>query len=253
MMFKRGQVTIFIIIAVVIVAAAVAVYLAFPAIKTALGVQQQNPRSFMQTCLEKDIKNSLDAISLHGGDFNPAFYSTYDNIKIKNLCYTTLNCDLCRLQQPQLQPYIEKEIKDNIQTNIQDCFASLNDSYEKQGYQVNLQTGQFNVELLPQRVFTNLNYSLTLTKTSTEKYDSFSVVVNNNLYELIAIANSILGYESTAGMADVTLYMTYYPNLKVEKKLLSDGTKIYIITDRTTKDKFEFASRSAVLSPSGYC
>ena len=45
--------------------------------------------------------------------------------------------------------------------------------------------------------------------------------------------------------------MTYYPWLKVEKILRDDGTKIYILTDRNTGDKFEFAVRS-VAWPPGY-
>jgi len=73
--------------------------------------------------------------------------------------------------------------------------------------------------------------------------------LNNNLYELIAIANSIIEWEATQGDADVRIYMAYYPNLKVEKNLRDDGTRIYIITDKNTGDKFQFASRSLVYGP----
>ncbi|HTZ41588.1 MAG TPA: hypothetical protein VMC07_00040 [Candidatus Omnitrophota bacterium] len=250
---RKGQVTIFIIIAVVIVAIAVLLYLFVPSIKTTLGVQQQNPRAFMQTCMEKDIKDNLDTISLHGGDINPTFYSTFDNIKIKNLCYATLYCTLCTVQEPQLQSHIEQQIKNNLQNTVDDCLNSMKDNYEKQGYTVNLQTGPFEFSLLPNKAVAIINSSLTLTKTSTEKYDSFNVVVNNNLYELVALANNIIQWETTYGSVDVALYMNLYSNLKVEKKLLSDNTKIYIITDRDTKDMFEFASRSYALSPAGYC
>jgi hypothetical protein len=45
--------------------------------------------------------------------------------------------------------------------------------------------------------------------------------------------------------------MSWYPNLKIEKKLQLDGTTIYIITDRDTEEVFQFASRSVVLPP-GY-
>jgi len=41
--------------------------------------------------------------------------------------------------------------------------------------------------------------------------------------------------------------MNYYPEIEVEKKQLSDGVKIYILSYRKSpEDKFQFASRSTV-------
>jgi hypothetical protein len=241
---KRGQVTIFIIIAVVIVAVGIFLYMIFPSIKTNLGVQQQNPNSFIQTCLEKDIKDNIALASVQGGSIIPQAYTVFGNNKIEYLCYTNQYYRNCVVQQPMLKQHIETELKTSINSVVSDCFDSLQSSYESQGYQVNIQRGQFNVELLPKRVVTNINYSLTLTKTGTQKYDSFSVVVNNNLYELIAIANSIVEWEATYGKADVSIYMVYYHDLQVEKKTKADSTKIYIIQDLSTGNSFEFASRS---------
>jgi flagellar basal body-associated protein FliL len=52
-MSKSGQVTIFIIIAIIIVAAGLLIYSFYPQIKTSFGTQQQNPPSFIQSCIEK--------------------------------------------------------------------------------------------------------------------------------------------------------------------------------------------------------
>jgi len=46
--------------------------------------------------------------------------------------------------------------------------------------------------------------------------------------------------------------MDYYHHLKVEKKKQGDGTTIYMITNRDTGDKFQFASRSVDIG-SGFC
>jgi hypothetical protein len=246
-------VTIFIIIGIVIVALGVLIYSFYPQISSALGLGEKTPTGFIQNCLEDEIKNAAEELSVHGGDFNPELYSTFNNIKIKNLCYTSLYCDLCKIQEPQLKSHIENEILNEIGEEIASCFDSLRSSYERRGYDVTLQEGAKEVELLPKRIVSTFNYSLTLTKGDTQRYDSFSVVLNNNLYELTSIASSILDFETRVGNSDARVYMTLYPNIKVEKKLLSDGTKIYIITDRNTRDKFEFASRSLVLSPAGYC
>jgi hypothetical protein len=44
--------------------------------------------------------------------------------------------------------------------------------------------------------------------------------------------------------------MLYYPNIKIEKKKLGEGSTVYILTNRETLDKFVFASRSVVI-PAG--
>ena len=92
---------------------------------------------------------------------------------------------------------------------------------------------------------------MSLTKGDASNYDAFRVVVDNNLYELVSIANSILNWEASYGDAETTTYMNYYHDLKVEKKKQSDGSTVYILTDRNTEEKFQFASRS-VAWPPGY-
>ena len=92
---------------------------------------------------------------------------------------------------------------------------------------------------------------LPLQKEDTVTYNSFSVAINNNLYELVSIAQSILNWEANSGDVDIAIYMNYYPDLRVEKQKRSEGSTIYILTDRNTGDMFQFASRSIVWPP-GY-
>jgi hypothetical protein len=168
------------------------------------------------------------------------------------LCYTNEYYKTCVMQQPMLKDHIESEIKNEIKGQVTACFNSMRESYQKKGYDVAMKEGGTTIELLPERIASTFNYSLTLTKgEDTQKYNSFSVVLNNNLYELISIANSILNWEASYGDAETTTYMNYYRDLKVEKKKQEDGTKIYILTDRNTEDKFQFATRS-VAWPPGY-
>ncbi len=249
---KRAQVTIFIIIAVIIVAAAILIYSFYPQIKTSFGIEEKNPQSYIQSCIESDIKEAADNLSLQGGSLVPENYILYNNEKIEYLCYTGEYYKTCVVQQPMLKGHIESEIKGYIKEKAESCFNSMEESYRKKGYNINLKRGLTIVELLPQKIVSVFNYSLVLTKgEDSEKYDSFRVVLDNNLYELVSIANSILEWEATYGEAETTFYMDYYHNLKVEKIKQSDGTAIYILTDRNKGDKFQFASRS-VAWPPGY-
>ena len=251
-LYNRGQVTVFIIIAIIIIGAAFSIYLLVPKAQTGAVFDATNPSGFIQTCLEDEIERTVDLVSSQGGSVEPEFFFTYQGEKIEYLCYTAENYATCVVQQPLLKQHIESEVKKDISEEVETCFSNLQENYRGEGYTVNLQTGSTKVELLPKRVATKFeDYVLTVTKGETKRYDSFIVVLNNNLYELTSIANSIIESETTYGDVETTTYMTFYKDLKVEKKNQEDGTTIYVLTDRNTEKKFQFASRSVVFPP-GY-
>ena len=71
---NRGQVTIFIIIAILIVALAVLAYLFFPKLKTTVESGTQTPSQYIDTCMRDKISSTIEDISLQGGSVNPEFY-----------------------------------------------------------------------------------------------------------------------------------------------------------------------------------
>lgn len=248
---NRGQVTIFIIIGVVIVISGILVYMFYPQIKSSLGLTAQSPGGFIQSCMEEDIEEIVKQIASQGGSLNPEHYIIYDDANVEYLCYTNEYYKTCVVQQPALKQHIESELKSEIGRIANSCFQSLKESYQKKGYEVKLGIGDQRIELLPERIIFGFDNTLTLTKGETQEYESFEVILNNNLYELISIANSIIEWEITYGDAETTTYMNYYKDIKVEKKKQTDGSTIYIIADRNTENKFQFASRS-VAWPPGY-
>jgi len=248
---KKGQVTVFIIAAILIVGLALVVYFLRPGVKTTTEFNEKSPNQFIQTCIENDLESAVDLVSLQGGSIAPEHFILYQSDKIEYLCYTSEYYKPCSVQQPLLKEHIESEIENEIKPGVVNCFNELKNSYESRGYTTNMQPGNVRVELLPKRVVARFNYTLTVTKADTERYETFNVVLNNGLYELVGISNSIIDWESTYGKAETTIYMSYYKDLKVEKKEQQDGTTIYILTDRNTENKFQFASRSGALPP-GY-
>ncbi len=246
---RRGQVTIFVIIAVVIIAAALLIYFLVPGVNNIFSTSSENPYQFIQSCLEDDLVDNIITLSDKGGSLQPEHYILYNGETIEYLCYTNEYYRTCVMQQPMLKKHIEEELKVKLNQKIRDCFTGLEQTFKEKGYRTTLNTGDYGVELLPKRVIIEFNHSLALTKDDTENYDKFSVVINNNLYELVSIANSILNWEARYGDAETTSYMNYYHDLKVEKKKQSDGSTIYILTDRNTQDKFQFATRSVAWPP----
>lgn len=254
---RKGQVTIFIILGLIVVGAAALVYFLYPQIQSTF-FGTTDPSGFIQTCMEDKIKETVTKISLQGGSVNPGHsFSYYNNelgglYNVEYLCYTNKDFQPCVMQQPVLHGHMMNEIKIEIEPTATECFKQLKESYDRRGYSTNLpEGGETIVDILPDRVVVIFNKEFTITKGESQRYEQFRVLVNNNLYELSAIANSILNWEIKYGDADTGAYMFYYHNLLVEKKEQSDGTKIYILTDLNTNDVFQFATRSFAWPP-GY-
>jgi hypothetical protein len=250
---KRGQVTIFIIIAVLVIALGVLIYMFYPKLISKTGIETKNPSAFIQECMQEKIQNTADILSLQGGSVKPTFYySYYNNNQVNNieyLCYTNQYYQPCIVQQPMLIQHIQSEILNEIKGDTISCFDSMKKSYENKGYEVNMKPGNITVELLPEKIVTTFGYELTLTKGETENYKDFKIVLDNNLYELASIANSIINWETKYGDVEITSYMNYYHNLKVEKKKQIDETTVYILTNIDNGKKFQFASRSYAFPP----
>ncbi len=247
---KRGQLTIFIIIAILVVAI-VALFFAFPKLRTAVGIEKpESPEKFIQTCLEDTIKENVDMISKQGGSIEPSPNILYQDEKIQYLCYSNEYYKPCIVQIPFLKDHIENEIKSSVEEDINFCFNSLKQTYSDRGYNVNLKKGDIIIELLPKKIVTTMNYDFTFSKADeTQRRETFRVVLNNNLYELVAIAQNIIEWETIYGGADPDSYMNIYSNLKVEKYPQIDETNVYILTEKDTNDKFQFASRSIAYAP----
>jgi len=241
---KRGQITLFVIIAIIIVAIVILIYMFYPKIATMIGITPKSPQVSIQDCMEDELGKIVEQLSLQGGSLNSSNYYAYEGNKLEYLCYTEEFYKQCVMQQPMLKQHIEGEISGAIREKSKECFGKMKSDYERAGYDVNLQQKNMTVELLPKRIIINFNYPLTLTKGASKRYDHIDVILKNNLYEMVIIATSILNWEARYGDAETTAYMNYYPELKVEKKKQTDGTTVYILTERDTKNKFQFASRS---------
>jgi len=250
-MGKRGQVTIFIIIAIAIIAIGVLIYAFYPQIQSLFGSESKNPAAFMQTCLEDEIEDTVKILSLQGGSMDPEHFYLYKDNKIDYLCYTNEYYRTCVVQQPMLKSHIESEIKREIMAEVDACFSDLEDSFKGQGYDVSLTSGNTTVELLPEAIITTLTHKLNLIKGDSENYETFRIILDSNLYELTGIARSIVNWEASYGDVETTTYMNYYHNLKVEKLNQMEGSTIYILTNRDTNEIFQFVSRS-VAWPPGY-
>jgi len=246
---KRSQVTIFIILAVAIVVVLVFLFIGKDNLTSLF--TGKTPIQQIQDCSQTYTQEAIDKLSLQGGSLNPELFYLYQDNKIEYLCYIEENYKPCVMQKPLLKQSIEKEIEKYASPKIKGCIEGVKANLEKDGYAVSL--GQVNVdaELVPNNVLINIQSDFGFGKDTKESYKSIKTDISSGLYEFAMITSSILNWEARYGDSETVIYMTYYPTLKVEKKKQGDGSVIYILTDRNTKETFMFASRSYELPAGG--
>jgi len=246
---KKGQITIFIILAICIV---IILFLLF--VKKSDLVQifsKKSPIQDIKNCINEYATQGIAILDSQGGSINPQNFFLYNGSKVDYICYRNQYYQACVMQKPMLKEDIENELKKYLEQNTKECISNVRSSLESSGYQVIMEESpNINVELLPNDVKITYESNIQLIKdTSTEAYKNIKVDVNSKLYEFTEIASSIANWEARYGNSETMNYMYFHPDMKVEKKTRSDGTKIYILTDRNTLEQFMFATRSFAIPP----
>jgi len=246
---KNGQVAIIIILAVVIVAAVVAVFL-YPRIKVAVS-GEVSPNEFLQSCIQSEIEDKLGKLGANAGYESIEGRVQYNGEEYKYLCYTNKFYEKCVVQQPLIKGNFEDNLNQLVSTKGKECVQLLKTEYENRGYEVSLGEVKSNLSIIPGSIRVNFVAPMTVTKDQTQTFKEFNVDVKSEMYDLLMIATSIIDFEVTYGNSETTLYTQYYPDLKIEKIQLSDGSRIYKVSNVVTEENFMFASRS-IAWPPGY-
>jgi len=248
---EKGQVAIFVIVALIIVAI-ILILLFYPKIPFIQPSAEVSPISFLKSCTAPEIKMQVKELADKGGYRNPEGNLTYGGEAIKYLCYTAENYKTCVVQQPLIKENFEKELNAIMKNKISECVDSLKQEYEKRGYDVSLSRSDAKVSFNPGNILVSISSPMTVKKEESSKsFSGFNIEMESQMYDLLMLSVSIVDYEATYGDSETTLYMQYYPDLKIEKIRLSEGSKIYRLTNVITNETFSFASRSLVW-PQGY-
>ncbi len=248
---KRGQMTIFIIVAVAVVALIVLLFIFRPQLGEIFG-EEINPSVYLRECLEPQIRPAVELLAKQGSYQDPLGAITYKGEKIKYLCYTDDYYETCSVQQPMTKNNFKKELNLMVKSKANICVRSLIDEYEKRDYLVDSGGVESSIAIVPNKIIVSYNAPLTVSRNNQlNTYQNFNVELGSEMYDLLFIASSVIEYESKMGDSASELYLQYYPDLRIEKIKLTDGTKIYKLSNVVTEEEFSFASRSLAW-PAGY-
>lgn len=246
----KGQVTIFIIIAIVVVFA-IAVFIAVKSglVARLTGGQEISPQTFMESCIEDSMINNVNLATLQGGFIAPKLFKYHEDIPVTYLCYNRNNFDSCINQHPMLLTEIENELKTAIQPAVEDCFIQLEENFQKSGGDMEIGNAlDVVVDLYSGYVQVKLIREITITqKEETSQIDELNIRYPTQLYDLASIASEIVYNEAKYCSFENTGFMNIFTDYLVTLSRMSDQTEIYTITNKRTQEKMKIAIRGCAL------
>jgi len=184
---RRGQVTIFIIIAIILVAA-VSLYFIFKDKISVENIPSEIEPVYTQiiSCLKETNKQGVEYLGMHGG-----YYEIPEAISISyfsdNIPYYYLNS---KTYIPSIER-VEGELEDYIHNYLSNCLGF--ESFKEQGYGINEGDLLVSVNVKENQIKTKLDYPLTITKgDSTKRLREFEIESNSEISNLLEVSKEIV-------------------------------------------------------------
>ncbi len=275
---KRGQVTIFIILGIVIVGGVSLSILLLSGKLPSIGKSSsQNPESYLASCLRDNLTGGIRDLAIHGGSLNDSLNISFkltdekNPVEVDYLCYTYLDGPACIMQQSSIPEMFNKNLEDYSSDQVKSCFDALISNLKSQGYGVNANYHNFYIELGPGKLSLTINADVTVSKgESSSRYQNFTIQVPTQIYDTLLVAQDIANSESLrCGFSQYQLYA--YPNFNINRYYISVqnpitnpiinltgsefdisptenfGSRIYTIQNLESNENFRFAVRGCVM------
>jgi len=247
-MRNRAQVTIFIILAIVIVVGIIGAIIFMGRVNTETPTNL-GPQVFIDKCVKDAVKESVTKMLKNGGEILPTQAIMYKGEEWNYLCYQADYYQGCYNIHPMLELQIESEIVKDTSAAVQDCFDTVREDFEDRGYSVTGGTTQYSVDLLPGYVKVNLVKPIEVSRPGSSKsFEDFNTSVVSPIYDLVQVAREVVNSESQFCHFEYNGYMLLYPKYDIRRIDYSDS-KIYRLIDRNSGAEFRFAVRSCAFAP----
>lgn len=250
-MIKRGQVVIFVIIALLLIGA----LLLFFALRNSPIVQtgeEFSAQAFLGQCLRPEIVKNVDSLLDKGGLAEPKDTIIYDDKKIIYLCKNLNYYEKCVMQHPTYIDEVRRELEREIEDEIANCFTLLGDELDRRGFNVSEKELEYSAVLKQGSAEISINKEIVLSKGETsESFDNFIVIAKSPIYELLDSAQEIARQEAQFCYFENLGYNLIYREISIEKDVMSEATKIYTLTHKESGKELMIAIRGCAI-PAGF-
>jgi len=246
---KKGQVTLFIIIGIVLVAGILLISFARkPSLPTAITPE----RITIETCIKDSVENALEIMLPQGGYINPELYYLYKNQKIAFLCYYEGFYKPCINQEPLYIEHLEQEIKDYIEPRVKDCFEAMEQDYRDRSYNIETTPLELGISIELNKIKVLINKTITVNKgEETQTFDNFDLNIASKLYDLAKVAIDVVDQEARFCSFEYVGYMLVHPEYTIIKNTIGTELSIYEIEEKQSRQKLNLAVRSCAFPPNG--
>ena len=249
----KGQAMIWIILAVFLVAA-IALFLLLPDEANPIdiispGATKFEVDSYLSRCVEIEVEKAVRIMLPQGGFIDPENFRLYNRTSVEYICESESYFEPCINQHPVLINEMEEEILDSISPGIDACIREVEYEVETRGGDFSLNDGGvFDVELEYNKVVVRIEQGITVVeKGLSRSFEEFVINVRSPVYNLGVIALEIAAQEASYCYFETAGYSLANPRYKVVRRVLTDQSKIYIITDKELKESMMVAVRSCAL------
>ncbi len=221
---KRGQITVFIILGLImLVVISITIYLKGeqitakfdPEIKKKLLIDKDiTPlQKYIESCLKQVTEPLTKELAKAGGVFEPTFYRDYQQQKINYLCLDKKNhCENTFLTKQE----IEQQLAQNVNQQLDKCI-DLN-LFRNQGFNVETEQKTTEVSIKDDTIFVVLKYPIILKKNNLELHaETFTKELSSSFGTLLKITNHILNTELQQGHFDQIEFMKQHNDIIIEK------------------------------------
>ncbi len=242
-MKKRAQVTLFIILGIVLLVAAMFFIFVRTEIITPSIPKIIMPRvgEYVDNCIKEAGQQGLNLVGKQGGDINPGFYTWYKGDKVTYLCYTE-DYAACVNRRPGLKNHVEKELSNFVKSQLTSCM--INAPFERQGYSVTQGAIEVETTIGNYNTMVDVDFPITIQKGDfVFKKDKFSAVFDVPLGQLIEIASKIVNEEisNPLGIVFWDLYISRSRGrIEIEKGTI-EKAEIYTIKANDNPYTFKLA------------
>lgn len=242
---NKAQVTLFVILGLIMVSAIILLVIIL------FNLQKKetdflNPKQYIETCLKEELPRPINPIFKGGGFVNPEKFVLYNGEKFNYLCYTPNIGVRCNIIYPQLRIRVEQEIKKEIEGNIDNCFSSLKEWYEKRGYSVKESKLNLTIEIVPNKIKAVANNKIEISKEGeVQIFSGFDSYIDSDLYDLLGVVQDIISEEAKFGKFEYMGYSLVNSDYRIRLIEYSDNS-IYTIKKMGSNREFKFATRGMV-------
>jgi len=243
---KRGQVTLFIILGIVILVVIALIFGLRNIIGIGIGTDKFLSLKMgpliddLNRCIQEKADDGIVLIGKQGGTLKPIKYRMYNGNKVNYLCYNIIGDERCSNRMVLLTD-MERELNDYLQFELANC-VDTRALAKKLFYKVNVGKLRVDTRILRDNVVVDVKYPITISKgTATLTQEDFSQTINRPLGDLYNTVYDIIDSETTSGQFLQLPYMLAKRGsveINIDKPY---PDKVYILNKKNDNYIFQFA------------